>query len=42
MDETWYDPDYQVRRVLPDGTIKWRGEHDFIGEALMRELVSII
>lgn len=42
IDEPWYDPDHQVRRVRPDGTIKWRGEHVFIGEALVREPVGII
>lgn len=42
IDEPWYDPDHQVRRVRPDGTIKWRGEHVFIGEALVRETVGLI
>jgi transposase InsO family protein len=41
LDEPWYDADHQVRRVRPDGTIKWRGEHVFIGEALARETVGI-
>jgi transposase InsO family protein len=40
-DEPWYDPDHEVRRVRPDGTIKWRGEHVFIGEALARETVGL-
>ncbi|MCB1527762.1 MAG: transposase [Hyphomicrobiaceae bacterium] len=41
LDEPWYDADHQVRRVRPDGTIKWRGEHVFIGEALVREPVGL-
>lgn len=40
--EPWYDADHEVRRVRFDGTIKWRGEHVFIGEALAREPVGII
>jgi transposase InsO family protein len=39
--EPWYDADHEVRRVRPDGTVKWRGEHVFIGEALAREPVGI-
>jgi hypothetical protein len=30
-----------VRRVRPNGEIKWRGEHVFIGEALAGEMVGI-
>ena len=30
-----------MRRVRPQGDIKWRGEHVFIGEALADELVGI-
>jgi transposase InsO family protein len=41
LDEPWYDADHQVRRVRPPGTIKWRGEQVFIGEALASELVGI-
>jgi transposase InsO family protein len=42
IEEPWYDADHQVRRVRIDGTIKWRGELIFIGEALAREAVGII
>lgn len=42
LEEPWYDADHEVRRVRPDGTIKWRGEHVFIGEALAREAVGLI
>ena len=41
IDEPWYDADHQVRRVRPDGTIKWRGAHVFIGEALAGEPVGL-
>lgn len=41
LDEAWYDADHEVRRVRPNGEIKWRGEHVFIGEALAGELVGI-
>jgi transposase InsO family protein len=41
LDEPWYDADHQVRRVRPPGTIKWRGEEVFIGEALAGELVGL-
>jgi transposase InsO family protein len=41
LEEPWYDADHQVRRVRPPGTIKWRGEQVFIGEALAGELVGV-
>jgi transposase InsO family protein len=41
LDEPWYDPDHQVRRVRTDGSIKWRGVLVFIGEALARETIGI-
>lgn len=41
LDEVWYDADHRVRRVRHTGEIKWRGEHVFIGEALVGELVGI-
>lgn len=41
LEEPWYDADHQVRRVRPDGTIKWHGEHLFIGEALAGEMVGL-
>jgi transposase InsO family protein len=41
VDEPWYDPDHQVRRVRPTGEIKWRGANVFVGEALARETVGI-
>jgi transposase InsO family protein len=41
LEEPWYDADHEVRRVRPPGTIKWRGEQVFIGEALVGELVGL-
>jgi putative transposase len=41
IEEPWYDADHEVRRVRPDGTIKWRGEHVFICEALAGEPVGL-
>lgn len=37
----WYDADHEVRRVRPDGAIKWRGGEIFIGEALAGEAVGL-
>lgn len=42
LQEPWYAADHEVRRVRTDGTIKWRGDLVFIGEALVREPVGII
>ncbi len=41
LDDPWYDADHEVRRVRPNGVIKWRGEHVFVGEALAGELVGL-
>lgn len=41
VEDPWYDPDHQVRRVRPQGTIKWRGEEVFVGEALAGEIVGL-
>ena len=37
----WYDADHEVRTVRREGTIKWRGQLIFIGEALAREPVGL-
>jgi len=42
IEEPWYDPDHEVRRVRTDGTIKWRGERVFIGEALIGEVIGLL
>lgn len=39
--EPWYDPLHEVRRVRPNGTIKWRGEMVFIGEAFAGEPIGL-
>jgi transposase InsO family protein len=39
--EPWYDADHQVRRVRTTGEIKWHGQHIYIGEALVGELIGI-
>jgi len=36
-----YPAFYEVRRVRPDGSIKWRGEHIYVSEALVREPVGL-
>jgi transposase InsO family protein len=41
IDEPWYDASHEVRRVRPPGTIKWRGEQVFVGEALAGEVVGL-
>ena len=41
LDDPWYDADHQVRSVRRQGTIKWRGEFVFIGEALAGELIGV-
>jgi len=41
IDEPWYDADHEVRRVRSEGSIKWRGETLFVGEALAGELVGV-
>jgi transposase InsO family protein len=42
IEEPWYDPDHEVRRVRSDGTIKWRGAHIFISEVLEAEPVGLL
>ena len=41
VEDPWYDADHEVRRVRPTGTIKWRGEEVFVGEALAGELIGL-
>jgi transposase InsO family protein/transposase-like protein len=41
LEDPWYDADHEIRRVRPQGDIKWRGEHVFIGEALAGQLVGL-
>jgi len=42
VDDVWYDADHEVRRVRPNGEIKWQGEPVFIGEAMAGELVGLV
>lgn len=42
LEDPWYDADHQVRRVRGDGSLKWRAELVFIGEALAGEPVGLI
>ena len=41
IEEPWYNADHDVRRVRPDGSIKWRGDQTYIGEALAGEAIGI-
>lgn len=40
LPEHEYDSEVEVRRVRPDGTMKWGGAYVFIGQALSGELVG--
>lgn len=39
--EPWYDATHQVRRVRPNGQIKWQGQLVFVSEAMRREVVGL-
>jgi transposase InsO family protein len=41
LEDPWYDANHKVRRVRPNGVIKWDGDLVFIGEALAGEAVGI-
>jgi len=41
LEEPWYDATHQVRRVRPNGTIKWQGELIFVSEAVRGEAVGL-
>ena len=41
IEEPWYDPDHEVRRVRPSGEIKWRGDTVFLSETLAHEPVGL-
>ena len=41
LDDPYYPPDEEVRRVRSSGEIKWRGSMLFISEALIGEVVGI-
>lgn len=41
LEEPWYDPDHELRRVRRAGQIKWRGRFVFISEVLAGEPVGL-
>jgi transposase InsO family protein len=41
LEDPWYDATCQVRRVSPNGQIKWRGDLVFVSEAVVGELVGL-
>jgi putative transposase len=41
LEDPWYDATHQVRRVNPNGQIKWKGELVFVSEAMQREVVGL-
>jgi transposase InsO family protein len=41
IEEPWYDAEHALRRVRPNGEIKWGGELIFLSEALAGEPVGI-
>lgn len=41
LKDPWYDATCQVRRVSPNGQIKWRGDLVFVSEAVCGELVGL-
>lgn len=42
LEEPWYDAEHAVRRVRPDGGIKWAGAQAFVSEALVGEPVGSV
>ena len=42
LEDPWYDATHQVRRVNPNGQIKWQGGVVFVSEALRREVVGLV
>lgn len=41
LEDPWYDSTHEVRRVNPNGQIKWKGDLVFVSEALRREVVGL-
>jgi transposase InsO family protein len=41
LEDPWYDATCQVRRVSPNGQIKWRGDLVFVSEAVVGEVVGL-
>lgn len=42
VEEPWYTPDHQVRRVRQSGELSWQGGVVYLGAALAGELVGLI
>jgi putative transposase len=41
LEDPWYEATCQVRRVSPNGQIKWKGDLVFVSEAVVGELVGV-
>lgn len=41
LEDPWYDATHQVRRVKPNGVIRWHGDLVFVSEAVRGELVGL-
>jgi hypothetical protein len=41
LEDPWYDPTHQVRRVQRMGQIKWQGDYVFVSEAVRGEVVGL-
>lgn len=41
LEEFEYDDHLEVRRIRPDGSMKWNGKLLFVGEAMAREFVGV-
>lgn len=40
--EPWYDANHEVRRVRPDGSIKWKNEYVFVSTVLAGEPIGLL
>jgi hypothetical protein len=41
LEDPWYDATHQVRRIRPNGQIKWKGDVVFVSTAILGELVGV-
>ena len=41
LEDPWYDATHQVRRIRPNGQIKWQGDVVFVSTAILGELVGV-
>ena len=42
LNEVEYPPEYTVRRVRQNGSIKWRGKEVYLSEALVAETIGFL